>query len=50
MDVNARAKTVTCRAADASFDKPGGDQSKEAWQTFDVAYDYLVTSVGAVNP
>ena len=45
--VDAKAKKITCRAADPSFEKPA-DADCCPWHTFDVEYDYLVTAVGAV--
>mmetsp|Transcript_10197 Transcript_10197/g.42038 ORF Transcript_10197/g.42038 Transcript_10197/m.42038 type:complete len:583 (-) Transcript_10197:119-1867(-) len=46
IDVDAKAKKITCRAADPEcFDDKGRDCE---WHTFDVDYDYLVTAVGAV--
>lgn len=47
IDVDAKAKKITCRAADPSFEKPA-DADCCPWHTFDVEYDYLVTAVGAV--
>ena len=56
--VDAETKTITCRAADATFDAtvPFSDLATRTeanamacpWHTFDVEYDYLVTAVGAV--
>lgn len=47
IDVDAKAKKITCRAADASFDT-NMDGLCCPWHTFDIDYDYLVTAVGAV--
>mmetsp|Transcript_8228 Transcript_8228/g.20796 ORF Transcript_8228/g.20796 Transcript_8228/m.20796 type:complete len:612 (+) Transcript_8228:214-2049(+) len=52
--VNAEAKTITCQAADASFDIKNVDESYDEnfvafpWHTFDISYDYLITAVGAI--
>ena len=46
--VDAKAKKVTCRAADPSFEECDEDAPSCPWHTFDVDYDYLITAVGAV--
>ena len=47
IDVDPTSKKITCRAADPSFEC-SDDADECPWHTFDVEYDYLVTSVGAV--
>ena len=50
LDVDAKAKKITCRAADASFECKDDDADAPScpWHTFEVDYDYLITAVGAV--
>ena len=47
IDVDAKRKKVTCRAADPTFECDLNDKDCP-WHTFDIDYDYLVTAVGAI--